>query len=160
MNYAGAQPRPAGIGDYPGICVGSYDEIEFCHRLSKKTGMTVSLPTEAQLEYACRAGTTTAFSFGAELSKLNDHSVHRRPNDGQKDDYAHRLGKLKPNAWGLYDVHGNVWVFCSDWYDKDFYRRSPSVDPESTAETDLRCLGSGSFHSDPTVSRSAQRARS
>jgi formylglycine-generating enzyme required for sulfatase activity len=54
-------------------------------------------------------------------------------------------------------MHGNVWEFCSDWYDKDFYSRPPSVDPENTTETDLRSLRSGSFHSVPTVSRSAQR---
>ena len=64
-----------------------------------------------------------------------------------------------PNAWVLYDVDGKVWEFCSDGYDKDFYSRSPSVDPESTAETALRRLGSGTFHSHPTVCRSAQRAR-
>ena len=156
LKYVGAQPRPAGIGDYPGVWIGSYHEIEFCHKLSKKTGMTVSLPTDAQLEYACSAVTTTAFSFGDELPNLNDHG---RPNDGQKKHYAHRVGKLKPNAKGLYDVHGNVWKFCNDRYDKDFYSRSPNVDPESATETELRYLGSGSFHIDPTISRSAQRAR-
>ncbi|MGY8660396.1 MAG: formylglycine-generating enzyme family protein [Verrucomicrobiales bacterium] len=159
LAYAGAQPRPAGVDDYPAVWMSSYDAIEFCHKLSKKTGMTVSLPTEAQWEYACRAGTTTAFSFGDELSKLNDHGWYGGLTGGQKEDYAHRVGQLKPNAWGLYDMHGNVWEFCSDWYDKDFYSRSPSVDPENTTETDLRCLRSGSFHSVPTVSRSAQRAR-
>ena len=127
----------------------SYDAIEFCRKLSKKTGMTVSLPTEAQWEYACRAGSTTTFSFGDDLSKLIDYGWYGGINAGQKEDYAHRVGQLKPNAWGLYDMHGNVWEFCSDWYDKDFYSRSPSVDPENTTETDLRCLRSGSFHSVP-----------
>jgi|GEM_PF-372653 len=159
LAYAGAQPRPAGVDDYPAVWMSSYDAIAFCRKLSKKTGRTVSLPTEAQWEYACRAGTTTTFSFGDELSKLIDHGWYGGIPAGQKEDYAHRVGQLKPNAWGLYDMHGNVWEFCSDWYDKDFYSRSPSVDPENTAETDLRCLRSGSFHSHPTVSRSAQRAR-
>ena len=147
LAYAGAQPRPEGFDDYPAVWMSSYDAIEFCRKLSKKTGMTVSLPTEAQWEYACRAGTTTTFSFGDDLSKLIDHGWYGGLTGGQKEDYAHRVGQLKPNAWGLYDMHGNVWEFCSDWYDKDFYSRSPSVDPENTAETDLRCLRSGSFHS-------------
>ena len=114
----------------------SYDAIEFCRKLSKKTGMTVSLPTEAQWEYACRAGSTTTFSFGDDLSKLIDYGWYGGIAAGQKEDYAHRVGQLKPNAWGLYDMHGNVWEFCSDWYDKDFYSRSPSVDPVNTTETD------------------------
>ena len=114
----------------------SYDAIEFCRKLSKKTGMTVSLPTEAQWEYACRAGTTTTFSFGDDLSKLIDYGWYGGKDAGQKEDYAHRVGQLKPNPWGLYDMHGNVWEFCRDWYDKDFYSRSPSVDPENTTKTD------------------------
>ena len=153
------QPRPPGFDDYPVVWVSSYDAIEFCRTLSKKTGMTVSLPTEAQWEYACRAGTTTAFSFGDELSKLNDHGWYggrvRDPNGA--DGHAHRVGQKKPNAWGLYDMHGNVWEFCSDWYDKDFYSRSPSIDPENTTKTGRRSLRSGSYFSAPTLSRSAQR---
>jgi len=159
LAYAGAQPRPAGFDDYPAVWMSSYDAIEFCRKLSKKTGRSVSLPTEAQWEYACRAGSTTTFSFGDDLSKLIDYGWYGGLTGGQKEDYAHRVGQLKPNAWGLYDMHGNVWEFCSDWYDKDFYSRSPSVDPENTTETDLRCLRSGSFHSVPGVSRSSQRAR-
>jgi formylglycine-generating enzyme required for sulfatase activity len=153
------QPRPQGVDDYPAVWMSSYDAIEFCRTLSKKTGRTVCLPTEAQWEYACRAGSTTTFSFGDDLSKLIDHGWYGGAARDPKADYAHRVGQKKPNAWGLYDMHGNVWEFCSDWYDKDYYSRSPSVDPENTTETDLRCLRSGSFHSVPTVSRSAQRAR-
>jgi len=159
LAYAGAQPRPEGFDDYPAVWMSSYDAIEFCRKLSKKTGMSVSLPTEAQWEYACRAGSTTTFSFGDDVSKLIDYGWYGGIPAGQKEDYAHRVGQLKPNAWGLYDMHGNVWEFCSDWYDKDFYSRSPSVDPENTKETELRCLRSGSFHSVPSVSRSSQRAR-
>ena len=104
----------------------SYDAIEFCRKLSKQTGMTVSLPTEAQWEYACRAGTTTAFSFGDDLSKLNDHGWYGGRDVGDPngaDGHAHRVGQQKPNAWGLYDMHGNVWEFCRDWYDKDYYQQ-------------------------------------
>jgi formylglycine-generating enzyme required for sulfatase activity len=157
LGYARAQPRPAGVDEYPAVWMSSYDAIEFCRKLSKKTGMTVSLPTEAQWEYACRAGSTATFSFGDELSKLIDYGWYGHQTAGQKEDYAHRVGQLKPNPWGLYDMHGNVWEFCSDWYDKDFYSRSPSVDPENTTKTDKPSLRSGAFHSVPTVSRSAQR---
>jgi formylglycine-generating enzyme required for sulfatase activity len=157
LGYMRLQPRPQGFDDYPVAFVDSYDAIEFCRKLSKKTGRTVSLPTEAQWEYACRAGTTTTFSFGDDLSKLIDYGWYGGKNAGQKEDYAHRVGQLKPNPWGLYDMHGNVWEFCSDWYDKDFYGRSPSVDPENTTKTDKPSLRSGAFHSVPTVSRSAQR---
>jgi formylglycine-generating enzyme required for sulfatase activity len=159
LAYAGAQPRPEGFDDYPAVWMSSYDAIEFCRKLSKKTGRTVSLPTEAQWEYACRAGSATTFSFGDDVSKLIDYGWYGGIPAGQKEDYAHRVGQLKPNAWGLYDMHGNVWEFCRDWYDKDFYSRSPSVDPENTKETELRSLRSGSFHSVPAVSRSSQRAR-
>ena len=69
-------------------------------------------PTEAQWEYACRAGSATTFSFGDDLSKLIDCGGK---NAGQKEDYAHRVGQLKPNPWGLYDMHGNFREFCSDW---------------------------------------------
>ena len=157
LGFARMQPRPEGFDDYPVAFVDSYDAIEFCRKLSKKTGRTVSLPTEAQWEYACRAGTTTTFSFGDDLSKLIDYGWYGGIHAGQKEDYAHRVGQLKPNPWGLYDMHGNVWEFCSDWYDKDFYGRSPSVDPENTTKTDKPTLRSGAFHSVPTVSRSAQR---
>ena len=157
LGYMRLQPRPQGFDDYPVAFVDSYDAIEFCRKLSKKTGRTVSLPTEAQWEYACRAGTTTTFSFGDDLSKLIDYGWYGGKNAGQKEDYAHRVGQLKPNPWGLYDMHGNVWEFCRDWYDKDYYSKSPSVDPVNTKEIKNWCLRSGSFHSVPTVSRSAQR---
>ena len=157
LGYMRMQPRPQGFDDYPVAFVDSYDAIEFCRKLSKTTGMAVSLPTEAQWEYACRAGTTTTFSFGDDLSKLIDYGWYGGKDAGQKEDYAHRVGQLKPNPWGLYDMHGNVWEFCRDWYDKDYYSRSPSVDPVNTKEIENWCLRSGSFHSVPIVSRSAQR---
>jgi formylglycine-generating enzyme required for sulfatase activity len=157
LGYMRAQPRPQGFDDYPVAFVDSYDAIEFCRKLSKKTGITVSLPSVAQWEYACRAGTTTTFSFGDDLSKLIDYGWYGGKNAGQKEDYAHRVGQLKPNPWGLYDMHGNVWEFCRDWYDKDYYSRSPSVDPENTMKTDRVSLRSGAFHSVPSVSRSAKR---
>ena len=89
LAYAGAQPRPAGVDDYPAVWMSSYDAIEFCRKLSKKTGRTVSLPTEAQWEYACRAGSTTTFSFGDDLSKLIDYGWYGGLNRGAE-------GRLRP----------------------------------------------------------------
>jgi formylglycine-generating enzyme len=157
LGYMRAQPRPQGFDDFPVAFVDSYDAIEFCRKLFKRTGRTVSLPTEAQWEHACREGTTTTFSFGEDLSKLVGYGWYGGQKDGQKEDDAHRVGQLNPNPWGLHDMHGNVWEFCRDWYDKDYYSRSPSVDPENTTKTDRSSLRSGSFHSVPSVSRSAKR---
>ena len=89
LGYARAQPRPGNIDDYPAVWMSSYDAIEFCRKLSKKTGRTVSLPTEAQWEYACRAGSTTTFSFGDDLSKLIDHGWYGGISRGAE-------GRLRP----------------------------------------------------------------
>lgn len=144
--------------DYPASWVTSYDAIEFCKKLSEKTGRKVSLPTEAQWEYACRAGSETAFSFGDDASKIDDYAWHWGNARNAGEAYAHRVGQKKPNAWGLYDMHGNVWEVCSDWYDKDFYAKAPGVDPENTTETALRSTRGGSWHNGARVNRSSCRS--
>jgi hypothetical protein len=88
------------------VSINSYDAIEFCRKLSKKTGRTVSLPTEAQWEYACRAGTTTTFSFGDDVSKLIDYGWYGGIPAGQKEDYAHRVGQRKANALSVRGLVG------------------------------------------------------
>ena len=102
--------------DYPATYVSWHDAVEFCRKLSEKEGLEYRLPTEAEWEYACRAGTTTAYSFGDDASELGEYAWYRENarNVGQK--YAHTVGQKKPNPWGLYDMHGNVWEWCSDWY--------------------------------------------
>jgi formylglycine-generating enzyme required for sulfatase activity len=129
----------------------------FCQRLSKSTGKTVTLPTEAQWEYACRAGTETEFCFGDDPGKMGDYAWYQTNARKTGEEYAHAVGKKKPNAWGLYDMHGNVWEWCRDGYAADFYTTSGAVDPENTSATQLRAVRGGSWHNDPLHCRSAGR---
>jgi len=143
------------------------DAVEFCKKLSQKTGKTVSLPTEARWEYACRAGTKTRFGFGdkdEDLCKYGNYcdksNTPGRPwqdkdhNDGF--DKTAPVGSLKPNDWGLYDMHGNVWEWCSDWY-ADSYANAKNVDPAGPDSGSLRVLRAGGWDADPQSCRSAGR---
>jgi formylglycine-generating enzyme required for sulfatase activity len=111
---------------------------EFCKKLSdspeeKKAGRVYRLPTEAEWEYACRAGTTTVFAFGDSLSSkqanFNGGYPYGGATKGPNLQKTVKVGSYAPNAWGLYDMHGNVWEWCSDWYDPDYYKNSPREDP-------------------------------
>jgi len=115
------------------------DATEFCKKLSEKTRQAVRLPTEAEWEYACRAGTQTAFSFGDDLSALGDYAWW----DGNSDKTTHPVGQKKPNSWGLYDMHGNVWEGCADWYGE--YPKGPATDPSGPATGDRRVLRGGAW---------------
>jgi formylglycine-generating enzyme required for sulfatase activity len=101
------------------------DAVEFCKKLSQTEGKTYRLPTEAEWEYACRAGTTTQFSFGDDKSQLGDYAWYDKNSGGK----PHPVGTKKPNAWGLYDMHGNAWEWCLDWYAKDWYSKGPEENP-------------------------------
>jgi formylglycine-generating enzyme required for sulfatase activity len=127
------------------------EATEFCKKLTEKTRQAVRLPTEAEWEYACRAGTTTAFSFGDADSALGDYAWYGA-NSG---DETHPVGQKKPNAWGLYDMHGNVMEWCADWY-KD-YPKGAVTDPQGPASGSGRVLRGGSWNDDPDFCRSAYR---
>ena len=126
----------------------------FCQRLSRKTGRTVRLPTEAEWEYACRAGSSTRFCFGDDDGRLGDHAWYFANSEGA----THPVGQKTPNAWGLCDMHGNVWEWCSDWY-AGSYAGADTVGPQGSASGSGRVLRGGSWYSNPQYCRSARRNR-
>jgi formylglycine-generating enzyme required for sulfatase activity len=111
------------------------------------------LPTEAEWEYACRAGTTTDFSFGNDAKKLGDVAWFA-DNAGKK---THPIGQKQPNPWGLFDMHGNVAEWCHDAFAKDYYKDSPDKNPRGPAKGNLNVLRGGSWKSTADAARSAFR---
>ena len=136
----------------------------FCEALSKITGKKVTLPTEAQWEYACRAGSNTVYYFGDDSSRLGDYAWYKRNTYGKMEElldkdamYTRPVGQKKPNAFGLYDMHGNVWEWCRDWYDEKFYAKANKVDPENTTKTEYRVLRGSAWFKIPEDCRAAIR---
>ena len=127
----------------------------FCTAMSKKTGRTVRLPTEAEWEYACRAGTTTAYSFGDDASKLGDYAWYAGNAGLKGEKYAQPVGMKKPNAWGLYDMHGNVWEWCADWYVP--YPNAKLRTQKVPCFGTVRVLRGGANYDSPQCSRAASR---
>jgi formylglycine-generating enzyme required for sulfatase activity len=119
---------------------------EFIKKLNEKTSGGYRLPTEAEWEYACRAGTTTAYSYGDNLTK-SDANI-----DG---DSIKAVGSYRPNAFGLYDMHGNVWEWCNDWYGS--LQDGEVTDPKGAATGSSRVLRGGSFINDVSAARSSLR---
>ena len=138
------------------------DAIAFCKAMSRKTGKTARLPTEAEWEYACRAGTTSPFNTGQTISTDQaNYDGNYTYGNGKKGVYRIRtitVGSFKPNAFGLYDMHGNVWEWCSDWYE-DSYADANVCDPKGPASGTDRVLRSGSWSRNPWRGRSAYRDR-
>lgn len=137
-----------------------YDATGFCKKLSQKEGKTYRLPTEAEWEYSCRAGSTTVYSFGDSESDLGDYAWYRG-NSSESDRFAYRIphpvGQKKPNAFGLYDMHGNISEWCSDFYKAGYYSKSPRVDPQGPSSSHYRVLRGGAWFQKPHFCRSADR---
>ena len=147
------------------------DAQEFIKKLNTREGSAgrlpggykYALPTEAQWEYACRAGTTTEFTYGDSLSSRQANFDGDYPYGGaSKGPFLNKItevGSYAPNAWGLYDMHGNVCEWCEDWYGEDYYKSSPNTDPDGPASGVDRVLRGGSWNDLAGNCRSADRGR-
>ena len=150
--------------DYPATYVRWGDATEFCKSLTDleraagtlKADEDYQLPTEAQWERACRAGTPTAFSFGDDKAKLGEYAWFDENTTVVDEQYAHKVGLKKPNPWGFYDMHGNVWEWCSDWYNGKL-KRIAGVNPIGPGGGLYRVNRGGSWQDSPGVCRSADR---
>jgi len=146
--------------DYPAICMTQHSARTFCKWLSAKTGRYYRLPTEAEWEYACRAGTTTAYSFGDDPAELEEYAWHYE----NSNDAYHKVGQKKPNPWGLHDMHGNASEWVLDQYTTDFYGaagESVSKDPLAIPLTLYpRVVRGGGWDDEPHRLRSAARIAS
>src|SRR5205807_669531 len=142
--------------------------VEFCKKLSaleaeKKAGRVYRLPTEAEWEYACRAGAATyqVFAFGNSLSSkqanFDGNSPYGGADRGPNLQRTCKVGSYKPNAWGLFDMHGNVYEWCSDWYAADYYGNSLARDPQGPSQGKQRVFRSASYANGAATARSASR---
>ncbi|MBL6693080.1 MAG: formylglycine-generating enzyme family protein [Flavobacteriaceae bacterium] len=146
-----------GVEGYPAICMTQLAAVKFCEWLSAMTGNFYRLPTEAEWEYACRAGTKTAYSFGDNPSNLDIYAWH----EGNSGGAYHKVGQKEPNPWGLYDMHGNVSEWTLDQYVPTVYntRMRKTVDNplQTPTKTYPRVVRGGAWSDKPNRLRSAAR---
>jgi formylglycine-generating enzyme required for sulfatase activity len=135
------------------------DAVAYCKKLSEKEGKTYRLPTEAEWEYACRAGTETAWSFGNDEGDLDEYAWLPETTNDIDEKYAHQVRLKKPNAFGLYDMHGNVSEWCNDYYGDDYYKQSPVKDPVGLGSGVLYVFRGGNWVLNSRFARSAFRNR-
>ena len=161
----------AQLDTHPVVNVSWNDAMEFCKWLSRKEGKTYRLPTEAEWEYACRAGTTTPYFHGddpegtAKVGNVADAAFAAqfpelesaiKASDGYA--YTSPAGSFSPNPFGLYDMHGNVWEWCADWFDVEYYANSPTNDPPGPATGEERVYRGGGWFNCARGFRSASRS--
>ena len=145
------------------------DAVAYCNARSRAEGLACCydektwrcdvgaagyrLPTEAEWEYACRAGGRGAWCFGDDESRLSQHGWHK----GNQTRGPQPVGRKRPNAWGLHDMHGNVWEWCGDWYGEKYYAAAPQRNPRGPEAGKMRVLRGGCWNSKPDECRSAYR---
>jgi formylglycine-generating enzyme required for sulfatase activity len=164
----GGRERVKGLqtGKLPVECVSWEDAVRFCRKLSalpreKGAGRVYRLPTEAEWEYACRAGTRTTFSVGAALSSrqanFNGGSPYGGAPLGANLARTTAVGSYRANAWGLFDMHGNVFELCGDWFDTAYYKVGPARDPQGPEKGTYRVVRGGSWANVGLNCRAADR---
>jgi formylglycine-generating enzyme len=145
------------------------DAVKFCNKRSELEGLKpcydlgtwkcnfeangYRLPNEAEWEYACRAGTTGSFFFGDNPSKLGEYAWHDKNSAGR----PHPVGQKRPNPWGLYDICGNVWEWCNDFYKVDYYHEAPPQDPRGPTTGDTKVVRGGAWRFGAETCRSGYR---
>jgi formylglycine-generating enzyme required for sulfatase activity/predicted Ser/Thr protein kinase len=170
-NYTWRSPGFAQGDDHPVVIVSWNDAVAFCEWLGRHEGQVYRLPTEAEWEYSCRAGTSSRYWFGddpeelASVGNVADGTAKERFPDWRtieaKDGFVFTspVGRFRANGFGLFDMHGNVWEWCSDGYDPEYYRQSPPSDPPGSSEVANRVFRGGGWDFDPRNCRSAGRSR-
>jgi formylglycine-generating enzyme required for sulfatase activity len=171
LQYSWRNPGFRQAGDHPVVNVTWGDCAAFCEWLSTKDGKKYRLPSEAEWEYACRAGTKTRYHNGddpeslANVAALFDSKTARlfpqwethAVKSSDAYEFTAPVGQFMPNDFGLFDMHGNVWEWCSDWYAEDYYARSPLKDPRGPETGKVRVRRGGSWHTWPFYMRSSFR---
>ena len=147
---------------HPAVYISWEDLREFIARLNRAEGAWwYRLPTEAEWEYACRAGSGTAWSFGADAGQLDQYAWYGDNARNAGENYGHAVGTKSPNRWGLHDMHGNVWEWVQDWYDPDYYAAGPAsgdwTDPPGPASGSGRVVRGGGYGDRAANLRSAHR---
>ena len=143
--------------NHPAVYVSWEDVQGLIANLNWAVGTKVyRLPTEAEWEYACRAGTTTRWSFGDDESQLGQYAWHKGNAKDVDEDYAHAVGSKLPNPWGLHDTHGNAWEWCQDWYGS--YSSRSQVDPTGPVTGERRVDRGGSVNAGAIGCMSAYRS--
>ena len=140
-------------GNQPTNSMSQAATIMYCKWLYNQTGVFYRLPTEAEWEYACRAGTTTEYFFGATPAKLGEFAWFEKNSGGK----PRPVGQKKPNPWGLFDMCGNVWEWCNDFYQVDYYKESPKENPRGPKSGQTKVLRGGAFRFSNDNCRSGYR---